>query len=102
MKKIVKVKIEWVPASEGGRRNIMPIGMRYCPIIVLEKTLTNDNTLWSAEVYNTAIENRISYADLTYLSQEAPYYLLTHERRFDLYEGQAVMGRGIIISTEKE
>ena len=102
MKKIAKVKIEWTPASEGGRRNIMPIGMRYCPIIVMEQTKTSDNTLWSAEVYNTDIENRTSFADLTFLSHEAPHYLLTHESRFDLYEGQTVVGRGVIVSTENE
>ena len=99
MKKVAKARIEWMPASEGGRRNIMPIGMRYCPIIVMEEAKAVDSTLWSAEVYNTAIENRTSFADLSYLSHEAPHHLLTSERRFDLYEGQAVVGRGVIIGT---
>ena len=95
MKKTVQARINWTPPERGGRKNILPIGMRYCPIIVFESE-QSDNSLWSAELYNTAIDGRTSLADVSYLVDEAPYHLLKSGGVFLLYEGQRVVAQGVI------
>ena len=95
MKKIVQARINWTPPEHGGRKNILPIGMRYCPIIVFESEQSG-STLWSAELYNTAIEGRTSVADVSYLVDEAPYHLLKSGGEFLLYEGQRVVAQGVV------
>ena len=65
MKKAVKAQIDWITLEDGGRRNILPVGMRYCPIIIFESN-QSDNTLWSAEIYNTSIDGNRSIADVPY------------------------------------
>jgi len=95
MKKIVKAQINWIKPEKGGRKNILPVGMRYCPIIVFESEQTN-KTLWSAEIYNTEINERTSIADLSYLVDDAPYHLLKTKNKFSLYEGQNIIAEGII------
>ena len=95
MKKIVQARINWTPPENGGRGNILPIGMRYCPIIVF-KSEQSGSSLWSAELYNTAIEGRTSFADVTYLVDDAPYHLLQSGSEFLLYEGQRVVAQGVV------
>ena len=95
MKNVVKAQINWTLPEDGGRKNILPIGMRYCPIIVFESG-QSDKTLWSAEIYNTSINDRISIADLSYLADDAPYHLLQTKNKFFLYEGQRVIAEGVI------
>ncbi|MDR0197948.1 MAG: hypothetical protein LBI36_07015 [Oscillospiraceae bacterium] len=95
-KKTVKAHISWVPFEEGGRKRILPVGMRYCPIIVFEFE-TAPKTLWSAEVYNTAITGNASVADVSYLADDAPYHLLQPRSKFFLYEGQRVVAEGVIV-----
>jgi len=96
MKKIVKAQLNWTSFEDGGRKNILPIGMRYCPIIVFD-TEQNGSTLWSAEIYNTYIDGRISTADVSYLVEDAPFYLLKPNNKFSLYEGQRVVAEGIVV-----
>ena len=74
MKKTVQARINWTPPEAGGRMHILPVGMRYCPIIVFEAEQTG-STLWSAELFNTIIDGRTSIADVSYLVDEAPYHL---------------------------
>jgi hypothetical protein len=95
MKKIVEAQINWIQPEKGGRKNILPVGMRYCPIIVFESE-KSDKTLWSAEIYNTEIKERTSIADLSYLADDAPYHLLQAKNKFSLYEGQSIIAKGII------
>ena len=95
MKKIVKATIHWISPEDGGRQIILPIGMRYCPIIVFEGNQTLDS-LWSAEIYNTSINGRVSTADISYLSDEAPFNLLQVGSKFRLYEEQQVVAEGEI------
>jgi len=95
MKKVVQAKICWATVEEGGKKNIMPIGMRYCPIIVFESEQSGQ-TLWSAEIYNTSIEGRTSIADISYLVNDAPFHLLQSGNLFFLYEGQRVVAEGVV------
>jgi hypothetical protein len=95
MKTVVQALINWTPLEDGGRKHILPVGMRYCPIIVFEEEQTGD-TLWSAEVYNTSVHDRVSSANVSYLSDEAPNYLLQSGKKFVLYEGQRVVAEGIV------
>jgi hypothetical protein len=97
MKKAVKAKIDWISCEDGGRKNILPVGMRYCPIIIFEPN-QSDDTLWSAEIYNTSIDGRHSLADVSYLVDDgAPFDLLQSGNRFSLYEGPRVVAEGIVI-----
>ena len=95
MNKTVKANLNWTPVEEGGRKVILPVGMRYCPIIVFESEQTTDS-LWSAQVYNTSIDGRRSTADISYLSDNAPHHLLRSGAVFKLYEGQRVVAEGIV------
>ena len=96
MKASVKAEINWMPVETGGRTHILPVGMRYCPMIVFEIEQEGD-TLWSAELYNTSIKDRTSIADISYLVDDAPYHLLQPGNKFQLYEGQRVVAEGAIV-----
>ena len=96
MKNIAQAKINWSPPEDGGRKNILPINMRYCPIIVFEAEQPGE-TLWSAEVYNTNVNGRASLSNVSYLVDDAPYYLLKTGNKFSLYEGQRIVAEGIIL-----
>ena len=96
MKTMVKAQINWTPVEIGGRKNIMPIGMRYCPIIVFDSEQSGD-TLWSAVVLNTSIQDRTSTADISYLSDKAPFHLLQSGSKFQLYEGPRMVAEGAIM-----
>jgi len=95
MKKTVKANINWMPVAQGGRKTILPVGMRYCPIIVFDSEQTPD-TLWCVELFNTSIKGRQSIADLSYLAEDAPFHLLKSGSSFNLYEGQSVVAEGVI------
>ena len=96
MIKSVKADILWTPAEEGGRKHILPVGMRYCPIISLENIESNKG-LWSAVVINRDINGRKSIADISYLVDEAPYHLLKSGQKFLLYEAQQVVAEGVVM-----
>jgi len=97
MKKAVKAQINWIPLEDGGRKNILPVGMRYCPIIIFESN-QSDDTLWSAEIYNTSIDGNRSIADISYLVDDgAPFRLLQPGNKFSLYEGHRVIADGVVI-----
>jgi len=96
MKKFVQASIDWTPPEEGGRRVVMPITMRYCPVIVFDREQSGD-TLWSAEVYNTEVEGRHSTAKVSFLMDEAPFHLLSQGNRFSLFEGQRVVAQGVVL-----
>jgi len=96
-KTIAKAQIDWILKENGGRKNILPVGMRYCPIIVFENEQSS-SSLWSAEVYNTEINTRQSIADVSYLSEDAPHHIFEQTgRKFFLYEGQSVVAEGVIL-----
>ena len=95
MKRTVKANITWIPTELGGRKTVMPVGMRYCPIIVFSSEQTSES-LWCAEMFNTYINGRESVADVTYLVDSAPFHLLESGRAFSLYEGQRIVAEGVI------
>jgi len=95
MKKIVKANLTWTPFEQGGRKVILPVGMKYYPIIIFESEQETD-TLWCAELFNISIKDRQSVADVTYLVDDAPFHLLQSGKTFNLYEGQRVVAEGVI------
>ena len=101
MKKTVKAKIRWVSHENGGRTCVVPIGLKYCPLIIFDN-LEPDNkgqTTWSAEIYNTDItESNVSLADVSYLMPNGPMELLQLGNIFNLYEGHNLVAKGAIIS----
>jgi hypothetical protein len=95
MKKAVRAKIRWVRPEDGGRKSVMPVGMRYCPIIVFEGNQSG-GTLWSAEIYNVSISGYTSVAEVSYLVEGAPQHLLQSGNTFSLYEGQRIVANGVV------
>ena len=95
MKKIVKANIKWKSTEEGGRRMLIPVGIKYYPLIIFETEELSDN-LWSAELINTFIEGYKSIADVTYLVDNAPFHNLKSGNSFHLYEGKRVVAEGIV------
>jgi hypothetical protein len=96
-KQRVKAEINWTPESEGGRKKVMPVGMRYCPVIVA-KPLEITGSTWSVAIINKSIDGLFSTADLSFMSPDAPHETLTVGLEFDLYEGQNLVASGKIIS----
>ena len=95
MKKFMQAEIEWITPEDGGRKTVMPITMRYCPVIVFEQEQSG-GSLWSAEIYNIEIHDRKSIAKVSFLMETAPFHLLSQGNKFSLYEGPRVVGEGII------
>ena len=88
--------IKWFPEEEGGRKTIMPAGMRYCPIIVLDNK-QSDTTLWSAAVFNISLNDRITKSRVTYLSNDAPMEDLVSGATFSLFESGTKVATGVFI-----
>lgn len=88
MKKVVKAKIKWLTAEQGGRTTPLGFGFRYCPIVEFE---TQDKTgdTWSADIiWHSEIGTDLTtIADFSFFSEEAPFELLTPGSKFNLYEG---------------
>ena len=95
MKKTVKASITWVTVEQGGRETMMPVGIKYYPIIVFNAEQNSDIS-WSAEMYNTQLEGRTSIADVSYLVDDAPFHLLQSGNAFSLYEGQRMVAEGVV------
>ena len=95
--KKVKAEIRWTPESEGGRKKVMPVGMRYCPIIVA-KPLESTGPTWSVTIINKSIDGLSSTADLSFTSPDAPHDTLMVGLEFDLYEGQNLVASGKVVS----
>jgi len=95
MSKTVRAQIIWTSVEDGGRKTILPVGMRYCPILVFDDEQCGD-TLWSAAVYNKEINKRQTIADISYMADDAPHQLLQSGKKFFLFEGQQVVGEGIV------
>ena len=93
----VKAEINWTPESEGGRKKVMPVDMRYCPVMVA-KPLEITGSTWSVAIINKSIDGLFSTADLSFMSPDAPHETLTVGLEFDLYEGPNLVASGKIIS----
>ena len=96
MKMTVKARINWTPVEDGGRKHMLPVGVRYNPLITFEGEQVSEK-LWSAEVFNTVINGRTTEADVSYLSDDAPFNLLQAGKKFLLYEGQQVVAKGVVL-----
>ena len=93
----VEAEIRWTPESEGGRKQVMPVGIRYCPVIAA-KPLESTGSTWSVAIINKSIDGLSSTADLSFMSPDAPHDTLTLELEFDLYEGQNLVATGKVVS----
>ena len=92
----VKAIIYWRAAEDGGRKDMVPPHMRYCPVIVFENEKATGSA-WSAEVYNTEIDGLKTLAKLSYLFDEAPFENLQKGNKFKLYEGKNVVADGEVL-----
>ena len=96
MNKTVEVLITWLPENEGGRKKLIPVDVRYYPLIY-SKAIPFDGTTWSVSIYHKKISGLISEADMSFLSPDAPHEVLTTGMVFDLYEGPKCVASGEII-----
>ena len=96
MKKSVDAKICWVSYEEGGRKNTVPIGIKYSPLIFFDGQETS-SIAWSAEIFVLEhIGDLSSIIKLSYLSPEAPRLCLESGNHFKLYEGAKIVASGEI------
>jgi hypothetical protein len=94
---VVKAHINWTPHEFGGRRTMLPVNERSCPIMVFEPTRYNGfDPLLTAEIYNESMNGRTSVAYVSYLLKDAPHHLLRDGGRFMLYEGKREVARGAV------
>jgi len=96
MKKWMIAEVNWVPVHLGGRKAAVPLGTRYCPIVVF-KSLKPESVSWSAEIYTvTHIDDGNSVIMMSYLFDEAPFELLVCGASFRLFEGSSLVATGVI------
>ena len=105
MDKIARTKITWLTEQEGGRKSMIPLGVRYCPILImdeLELSIEHEvDVRWSADMHNSEVlTSHQSLANLSYLVPEAPYHLLLPGNSFKLYEGDKLVAHGVILDSD--
>ena len=79
-------KINWIKFEDGGMRIIPILNVKCHPMIKLE----NNNELlpWSSVIENKVkVNDRETIANVGFLMDNAPRYLLKKNLKFDLYEG---------------
>ncbi|WP_139108769.1 hypothetical protein [Brevibacillus laterosporus] len=99
MKKVVKAKIRWLQANEGGRNTpISGYGWRYCPIVQFDSDQETDD-VWSSDIvwYEEPDAELCVIPDFSFLVEEAPYELPRSKNKFRLYEGNKLVAVGEII-----
>ena len=95
MNRTVIVNLKWHEEQNGGRKHIFPKGMRYSPIAVIEGG-ENLDSQWSVFLTNIDIVDRISTAEMCYVMDNAPHYLLVPEANIVLYDGPRIIAEGTI------
>ena len=94
---IYVAKIEWLPTTQGGRKNL-PSGNKYCPIIITEGNVFDpQKECWSIIISDTqVIDTFKTISKIQYLSEKAPKNL-SPGVNFMLYEGFKLVATGIIL-----
>jgi len=105
MGKLVRTKLTWLTKQEGGRNSMIPIGVRYCPTLImdnLERSFEQEaDVRWSADMHNLEVLTpEESIATLSYLVPEAPHHFLEPGNSFKLYEGDKLVACGVILETD--
>ena len=102
MKKWMNAKIQWLTEEEGGRRAPVPVvsneknNSKYCPIIVFPNVIYK-NESWSADInIRSQVDKYESIAEISYLSEDAPFELLQEGANFELYEGNRLVATGTV------
>lgn len=97
--KRVKAEISWVPKNEGGRDS-PPLGPRYITVARFEEEKEKyPKEAWSlvVEFSRMASESHELIADVSFLMDDAPDYLLHPGSKFDLFEGRKLVAKGEVI-----
>jgi hypothetical protein len=99
MKKRVKAKISWVPKNKGGRESPPP-GPRYITVSRFEEEKDNyPKEAWSLVLEFSRLPGRSLdlIADVGFLMDDAPNYLLHPGSKFELFEGCQLVAKGEVI-----
>jgi hypothetical protein len=93
----VKVYIKWL--KKGIEHTIIPPnGIRFCPQIRFDDE-QNVQPIWTAEIIIRKWGNSSScYADLRYLFDHAPNYLLKKGKKFIVFDGPNAIAEGEILN----
>lgn len=99
VKKPVRALISWVPAAKGGRKSLFE-GEVYSTVVRFADDPNWPDVTWSLAVrrLRTYAGGRFWYAEVQFLSDQAPQGLLRAGARFDLYEGRKLTATGLIRS----
>lgn len=92
---MAEAKIAWIKPQDGGKKKIPPIGMMFYPMIKIDtiKEIIN----WSLVLINKEfIDVHKTTAEIKFLMDNAPHYLLKSGVEFTLYEGAKKIAKGKI------
>jgi hypothetical protein len=93
-----KATIQWIPASEGGRKQ-PPSGPRYLAIVQFDEDRAWPNEKWDLvlELTEAGRSDLESKATISFLGEAAPHHLLKTGAKFSLFEGLRTVARGDIV-----
>jgi hypothetical protein len=94
-RKKVLANLNWIPYERGGRATLVPRGMRFYPLLVVEGS-ENDENCWTGIVKNISVEGRASKAEMEFLVDDAPHHLLISGARFSLFDGETFFVEGVV------
>lgn len=95
----VEVFIQWEKEDIGlGLTELPQGGIRFCTQIKFDEE-GDVIPKWTAEIIIRKINDQFScYANIKYLFEGAPYYLLSKGRRFAIFDGPNVIAKGEILT----
>ena len=95
----MKAELEWLSEKEGGRVRLPP-GPQYITVArFAEEKEKYPSEAWSLVLeFNPPTENsRSMIAEVRFLVEEAPTYLLHEGSLFELFEGRKIVARGRVL-----
>lgn len=95
----VRVRVEWLPASEGGRIH-PPTRTPYSTVVRFPATPDSEVGSWSIvlDIDEAYLGRNVMEGTLRFLVPEGPTRLLYPANRFELLEGRTV-AQGVILDT---
>lgn len=92
---MAEAKIVWIKPQDGGKKKIPPVGMMFYPMIKIntDEEIINWSLVLINKEFNDAYETT---AEMKFLMDNAPHFLLKSGIEFTLYEGAKKIAKGKI------
>lgn len=99
MSQVVRARIVWIPAENGGRQ-VLPGGPVYSTVV----RFAEQGARWAGKAWSLVVRftegkptSAETFALVQFLSPQAPHELLHRGSRFELLEGRRVVASGEVI-----